>query len=239
MKTALAGVPWLPADVVAELYTLVLRDGAELFYTSLDVDINYGGETYLSQAFNLERGPIKTSVGSEVDDVELTIYPHQADTIEGLSFPRFVLNGGLDGAWLTIHRARQSRVTHLFKGMVTDAGADLTQLKLTVSAPISLLNIDMPRNKFSPGCIWSVYDTGCGLSRAAYAVNGTVSAGSNTRRIFCNLTQADGYFDLGKVEFSSGANAGAVRSIRDYTNRRASHLLRGLTWLYNLPRIAR
>lgn len=215
MKTALPGIAWLPADVVAELYTLELRGGTTLYFTTLDVDISYRGQTYRSDAFNLERGPIKTNVGVEVDDVEVSVYPNQEETIQGVSFPRFVLNRGFKGAWLTIERARQSRVTHLFKGMVTDAGADATQIKLTLSSPTVLLNIDMPRNRYSAGCIWSVYNTGCGLDRNAHAVSGTVAAGSYNRVIHCDLAEANGFFDLGKIEFISGANIGSVRTVRD------------------------
>lgn len=216
MKTALPGITWLPADVVAELYTLELRGGSTLYYTTLDVDISCRGQTYRSDAFNLERGPIKTNVGVEVDDVEVTLYPNQEETIQGVSFPRFVLNRGFKGAWLTIERARQSRVTPLFKGMVTDADADIAQIKLTLSSPTILLNIDMPRNQYSAGCIWSVYNTGCGLDRLAHDINGTVAADSGKRVIHSDLTQANGFFDLGKVELTSGANIGSVRTVRDY-----------------------
>lgn len=216
MKTALPGIAWLPDDVVAELYTLELRGGTMLYFTTLDADISYRGQTYLANAFNLERGPIKTTIGMEVDDVELTIHHGQDETIQGLNFPSFVLNRGFDGAWLTIERARKIRVTPLFKGMVTDAGADITQIKLTLSAPTVLLNINMPHNQYSAGCIWSVYNTGCGLNRAAHAVNGTVAAGSVRRVVNCDLAQADGFFDLGKIEFTSGVNAGSVRTVRDY-----------------------
>jgi len=216
MKTALPSIAWLPVDVVAELYTIELRNGTMLYYTSLDIDIDYRGQTYRADAFNLERGPIKTNIGVEVDDVELTIYPHQDDTIEGVSFPSFVLNGGFDGAWITIERARQVRVTPLFKGMVADAVADVTQIKLTLSAPTVLLNIDMPRNRYSVGCIWSVYSKACGLSRSAHAVAGIVTVGSSGRTVHCNLAQAGGFFDLGKIQFTGGNNVGLVRSVRDY-----------------------
>jgi len=218
MKTALPGIAWFTAELVAELYTVELRGGVTFYYTSLDVDIDYRGQTYVSRAFNVERGPIKTSIGTEVDQVELSLYPGQDEPFDGVSFPRFVLNGGFDGAWLTIERARQNRVTHLFKGMVTDAGADVTQIKLTLSAPTVLLNINMPHNQYSPGCIWSVYNTGCGLNRDAHAVAGSVTAGSTRRVVQCDLAQADDFFDVGKLHFTGGGNAGAVRSVRHYTS---------------------
>ncbi|MDD2725407.1 MAG: DUF2163 domain-containing protein [Methylovulum sp.] len=216
MKTALAGVPELPDGVVTELYEITLPDGTVLRYTLLDADVSWGGHTYLSGIFNLERGAIKTSTGVEVDDVELTIYQHGADTIQSVPFPVFTLNGGFDKAWISIWRARQARVTHLFKGMVSDAGCDATKIKLTLSAPTVLLNVDMPRNLYAASCIYTVYDTGCGLSRTAQAVDAIVSPGADTRSIHCNLTQADNYFDIGKLQFNSGANAGVVRSVRDY-----------------------
>ena len=216
MITALAGIDWFPVGLVAELYTLELKSGAVHRFTTLDADIVFDGDTYLSGVFNLERGAISISDGVEVDSVDVTIYQGQNDTLDGLAFPLFVRNGGFDSAWLDIKRATKTRTTPRLYGMVTDASADVDRIYLTVSAPTALLNVDMPRNRFTAGCPLAVYSTACGLSRVTNAISGTVASGSSLRVIECDLVQDDNFFDMGKIEFLTGANAGVVRSVRDY-----------------------
>jgi hypothetical protein len=90
---------------IADLYTITLRDGTILRYTSCDIDLVYSGQTYLANALKIRRGPITTSVGVEVDAVELTIECDGTDTLFGQPIPAFVRNGGLDGARVLIQRA--------------------------------------------------------------------------------------------------------------------------------------
>ncbi len=214
MKTTYLGVPELPPGVMCELYRFRLADGAFSYYTSGDTDINYYGETYFSGRLNFDRSPIRTVVGVEVDDVTVTVYPG----INGdmMILPEFVSNGGLDGAWVTIFRVRQNYGVHLFEGLVSDATADRTKAELTISAGTLLLNIDMPRNVYTAGCIHTLFDGGCGLVKASFANPSVVLTGSSHRVLLCGLTQAQGYFDLGTVTFTSGANNGVTRTIKYY-----------------------
>jgi hypothetical protein len=108
MKTASPALQALLAGhqfAIADLFTITLRDGTELHYTSCDIDLEYSGDTYLANVLKIQRGPINSSVGVEVDAVELTILAGTSDTIQGLPIPAFVRNGGLDGARVLIQRA--------------------------------------------------------------------------------------------------------------------------------------
>ena len=40
-----------------------------------------------------------------------------------------------------------------------------------------ILDYDMPRNLFSPTCVHTLYDSGCGVIRGTYSANGTAGAG--------------------------------------------------------------
>jgi uncharacterized phage protein (TIGR02218 family) len=216
MKTQLAGIPALNPGVVAELYTITLRDESVLRYTTADIDLVRGGHTFLSGVLLIERQEITTGVGVEVADVSLSLYAPDDFTLSGQAFSAFVNGGGFDGAHIKIERARTGYTVHLFEGLVTDANADFIKADITVSAPTVLLNIEMPRYTYKAGCIYTVYDNGCGVLEANFANPATAASGSTSRRLNCALAQADGYFDLGKVVFTSGANNGAVRSIKNY-----------------------
>ena len=214
MKTALTGIPELAEGVICELYTFTFANGSSSYFTTADMDLPYRGQIYLSGVLIFDRGTIKTSVGVEVDDVSVTLYPGDGLT---LNLPTFVNNGGLDGAWVKIERARNNYVVHLFEGMVSDASADRTKAEFTLSAGTLLLNIEMPRNAFTPGCIYNLFDSGCGLDKSSFAQAATVLSGSTARVLLSGLTQADEYFELGTVTFTSGENIGATRTVRSYT----------------------
>jgi uncharacterized phage protein (TIGR02218 family) len=217
MKTALAGIPALPDGMICELYTITLRSGLELYFTTADLDLTYRGDAYLHGKFNLERGEAKSSVGANVDDVTLTVYANDNDAIAGVPLMQFVNNGGFDGAWIKIERARQSYVVHLFEGLVTDAQADRVKADLTISSGTVLLNTQMPRNVYSPGCINTLFDGTCGLAKTSFDVASTALSGSTTNHLICGLSAATDYYDLGTVTFTSGQNNGVSRTIKNYT----------------------
>lgn len=216
MKTALTGIPVLPLGIIAELYTITLVDGTTLYYTTADTDLTYRGDLYLSRGIAIERDTIRSSVGVEVDDVMITLYPMPTTLIQGVTLPIFVNNGGFDGAFIKIERARQAYTVHLFEGMVTDAQADRTKVNLTVSASTVLLNIQMPRNLYNPSCIHTLFDGGCGLAKSAFDFPSTAASGSLKNKILCGLTQDNGYFDLGTLLFTSGENTGISSTIKVY-----------------------
>jgi uncharacterized phage protein (TIGR02218 family) len=88
---------------------------------------------------------------------------------------------------------------------------------MNVNSDLELLNIQMPRNLYQPGCIHTLYDSGCTLLKTNFDEFSTVAAGSTLSQINCGLAQATGYFDLGTVTFTSGPNANVVRSVKSYT----------------------
>ena len=85
---------------------------------------------------------------------------------------------------------------------------------------LAYLQTTFPRNYFLSACNHCLFDAGCGLSKASYAVSGTVtSAATPTLTTFASsCTQADGWFALGSVVWTSGANKGIVCPVKAYAN---------------------
>lgn len=88
---------------------------------------------------------------------------------------------------------------------------------MAVKSELETLDVQMPHNLYMATCIHTLYDDGCGLVAASFTVTGNVTSGATASSVSCNLAQADGYFDLGVIRFTSGANAGLTRSIKSYT----------------------
>ncbi len=206
--------------LMADLYTVTLNNGQVLRYTDADIDIPYNGNVF--QSFLISRSRTKLSVGLEVDTLDVEVNPRLVDLIGASPWLASARNGILDAANLTLEKAFMQSwgdttmgALFLFAGRVSDIEVGRTAAKLTVKSELELLDTPLPRNYFQSSCLNTLFDNGCGLNKADYAVNGTVISASVTQ-VKSNLTQDNDYFTLGTLRFTSGANAGVTRTVRLY-----------------------
>jgi len=235
---------WLPTAtgrLFADLLTITLSGGSVLRYHSSDVlTITYGGNTYT-------RGPrfgttgVKSKVGVQNDEMSLTLFVDANDLVSGVPWLTFVTGGGLDGSTFQVDRviskntdfAAASQVGGYTRFLGRFAGtSDLggTEVIIAISSRLELLQANVPTEVYQTGCRFRVYDAGCGLTRATFSSSGTVSTGATTSAMNTNLTQADGYFDLGVVTFTSGVNNGLTRTIKTFL-----HASGAITFVNPLP----
>ena len=206
----------------ADLFTISLVNGGTLYYTNADGGLNYGGNYYACTAPRIQRSGAKTSIGVQVDTLTIQIFGGAGELIQGVPFPQFAANGGFDGATVSVDRCYMNTfgdtsagTLNVFFGDVTEVKPSRTAVELTVSSKLELLNISMPRNLISPGCIHNLFDAGCTLTKASFAAAGAVAAGSSLSAIqTTSLAQAAGYFTFGTITFTSGLNAGVSATIK-------------------------
>ncbi len=218
---------------MADLFTLTTVTGETVRYTDYDTDISVarfsvsgstwtqtGQDIYSSTGPLLSRGKTKLSVGVEVDELDVTIAANSTHLLMGRPIIQVAHNGGLDGARIKLERAimptlgnASAGAVWMFEGRVSEIEVMRNTANLKVKSDLELLNLKMPRNVYQAGCLNSWGDTGCGIDKAAWAVSGVVQS-ALLGSIQTNLTQADGYFELGKIVFNSGANAGVVRTVK-------------------------
>lgn len=211
--------------VFAELFTLTQVDGTIYRRTNADIDVPWDGHTFEAAGPVIERGNIRHATGVEVDTMDLTILADiDQHRIAGLPYPHYARNGGFDGTRVLVQRAymadwNAAPVGALikFSGRVSDVTPSRTRISLTVKSDIELLNAKMPRNLYQAPCLHTLFDGGCGLSKAAFAVAGAAAFGSTPTRIACGLAQAAGWFDQGTITFAGGDNAGVMRTVKSYT----------------------
>lgn len=216
-----------------EFYEFTLADGSVLRFTNADVPLKVGANTYLTGLTILRSGSTQ-KVGLGVQSLELEIWP-QADnpagaiTIAGYPFLRAVNLGAFDGARLLFSKGffnapvlgvldTTPGIVAWNQGKVSNAVATRSRALITIGDDTQQLNVMMPRNVLQTGCVHSLFDAGCGLSQATYTSAQTVTAGGpNTADSFTTgHGVADGFFDLGVIKFTSGANAGVSRTIKSY-----------------------
>jgi uncharacterized phage protein (TIGR02218 family) len=211
------------AFFMADLYTFTLMGGTVARYTSADVDLVVGGQTFSCKGPLFKRGRTRLTLGLEVDTLDVSIYADASHTLNATPWLHAARVGALDGATVRLERVFLTDWTDtsagsilLFEGRIADVKPRSTELKITVKSDLELLDIQMPRNLYQPGCLHTLYQGGCGLNKATFAVNSTVNGGSSVTKINCGLEQGAGYFALGTIRFNSGPNAGVIRSVKEY-----------------------
>ena len=228
MKTISAGLATLFASaneyVMADLYTITLSSGTILKYTTFDVDLTYGVNTWLSAAPVMERSRIRTVIGLEVDTLNLTVTPHSTDMIGSQTWLQAVYSGVLDGAKIQLDRAFMAAGTttvagtvNLFVGNVAQITLDRVAIEMTVNSPIDMLSVQMPRNLYQAGCQHTLFDDGCTLARSTWTKNGSVGASPTVTQFPATITgAAAGTLNLGTLQFTSGALAGTKRTVKTW-----------------------
>lgn len=222
--------------LIAELFTFAFIDGTFDYYTSLDIPITYGGQTYKANGLRIEGLKFKLSVGFQVDEQDIKISAFPSDTLGGASFFTAVQEGLLDGGYLTRQRAFWAintgipykdyqaapvGVATLFIGRVSTIGKiGRTAVEMKLKSPLNLLDIDMPRNSYSPGCLWNLYDSGCTVNRASFTQSYTVVGAQPTVIEVASISPAVGadginYYVQGRLLFTSGENNNLQTVIRD------------------------
>lgn len=181
---------------------------------------------YLFTAFAIERGDITTTTGVSVDDCTVTLRCNTDNVFKGVPLPHFARIGGFDNAHIKIELAvmpsygdTSNGLIHLFEGRVTDINPDMASVALTVSADTIMLDTQIPQKVYQPSCAHTLYDSGCGLSEAAFTESATVlNSNPAGGEIWFNSSNGAGFFTLGRMVFTSGQNAGFSRTVKFHSN---------------------
>jgi len=220
-STALQSLLATDEFYMADLYTITLLDSTVIRLTTADIDIVSGGNIFSSQGPVIERGSVKWQLGLEVDTLEITAYPTADNLVEGEPFLSAVRTGALDGAELQLERAfmptwgdTSAGTVVLFVGRIGEIEAGRTSAKITVNSHLELLSQQMPRNLYMPGCTHTLFDSGCALLKSNYTASATVQVGATISNVPISGTRPDGYYSLGTLLFTSGANEGLTRTIK-------------------------
>lgn len=207
--------------VMADLYTITLSGGSVLRYTDAAfTQQDAAGNDYLP--LDISRSGISVKRGVEVDSLKMTIRANESVLLNGVPLIAFIAQGGFDGATVLLQRAFAADWGQPLQGTLVMFGgrfgevneASRSRLSCTVNSWLELLNQQMPRNLYQAGCLHTLFDAACGLSRAAFTASGTAQAGSSADTVQASASAADGFYDLGTLRFTSGANTGVKRTVK-------------------------
>lgn len=231
--------------LLADLLTIVPKSGSVVRLTSSDHDITVASRypnptSPATQTFpcsgppsaptlpTFKRGATKLVVGVEVDTIDIELYATPPVLYAGAPWPSAARVGAFDEADIVIEKLvctdwadTSAGTLIIFWGRVAEVRPRRNGVTLTVNSYLDLLTLQpLPRNAYQPGCLHTLFDTGCAISKGAFAVSGTVAASPapSVNGFATNLTNPNGYFDLGTISFTSGVLSGQSRTIKGYLN---------------------
>jgi len=215
----------------AECFTFTTTTGTVYAWTNVDYPVIYNGVTFLATGPLVQGLKYRASIGLEVDKQQLTVAARPTDLINGAPFLIALRDGAFDGSAIVRYRvfltAPGGTVVGgviMFRGRVSTVDSvGRTSATLTVASDLVILDYDMPRNLYSPTCVHTLYDSGCGVIRGIYAASGTAGAGSTSNAI--NFPGAAAQHAQGSIVFSSGGNANVRATVRSVSVGSALNLM--------------
>ena len=224
MKTASAALIELLASteqfIMADLYTITLVDGSVLRYSAAPTALDVEGDTFaLGPKF--ERSKTKIVIGTQVDELEVKIYPESGDVIGAMPFLEAAWQGQLDGATLRLERAFMPSygdtgpgTVVLFVGRISDIECTRTGIDLRCRSHLELLNIQMPRRLWQSACTHHLGDAMCQFDRSSLHASFPAGDGSTQTQIATTVSPSPAslYFQ-GTIVGVTGANAGSTRTV--------------------------
>lgn len=173
------------------------------------------------------------------------------DQIGSLPFLQACSGGALDGADFQVDEAYFATLPTwpmpaggaspvdcktIFAGVVGPVDVTNAIAVLTVNDYRSLCSISMPRHFYQGQCRHRLFDAGCNadgnMNAAAFAIGGTVASGSTHSEIIgagLPAPPGSGTYALGKIQMTSGKNAGFYRMIKSWDGSF------GLSLIYPFP----
>lgn len=200
----------------AQIWTIRRTDGEVFRFTSKDTALVYGGETY--QACD-SLVPSASEAVSEVDaagtmDLSGAIGP---DGITEQALYSGLFDGATVEAWL-IAWAGEGRPRRLLKGTFGPVEQGQIGFKVEMLGDGAKLRQTPLVRLLQPGCRWVFGDPEtCGVDLGPLTVMGTIDSATG-QRSFVDAARAEaaGYFNRGRVTFTTGDNAGISAEIKEH-----------------------
>jgi uncharacterized phage protein (TIGR02218 family) len=206
--------------IMADLFTFTLQGGTTLRYSAAMTaitDSTTGHVFALGPKF--ERSNTRTVIGTQVDELDVRLYPETTDLIGATPWLQAAWTGQLDGALLQLERAFMPSygdttpgTVVLFSGRVSDIDCSRTCIDIKCRSHLELLNIQMPRRLYQASCNHVFGDAMCQFNRASQLVSFNCLSGSTPTQINSSLS-INTFFTGGSIIGITGANAGQTRTI--------------------------
>ncbi len=222
----------VPADVLTQfalasiqpryLLTIVTTGGTTLRYctgkNNIDFPSSSGSTYYATRGFTFST--IRANLTLEVDRVQIEI-----DNIDGglLTYLKEIQDARITLMLVDLGKlGSASNDIARFSGIAGAPTINISAITFPVLSPLTKLSAPFPNRQLSGPCPWVFDGTHClhgGSTLKATETDGVVEAGSSTVKIVdaTHRNEANGYWDTGTVEITSGALDGEIRQVSTST----------------------
>jgi uncharacterized phage protein (TIGR02218 family) len=206
--------------IMADLYTFTLVGGSVLRYSAAPTALSANGYNFaLGPKF--ERSKTKVVIGTQVDELDVKVYPETTDLIGAVPFVEAAWQGQLDGALLQLERAFMPNygdtspgTVVLFAGRISDIDCSRTGIDIKCRSHLELLNIQMPRRLWQSACTHVFGDAMCQFDRSSLQATFSAAAGSTQAQIATTISPSPpNLYIQGTIIGVTGENAGSSRTI--------------------------
>lgn len=201
---------------LATCWKVTRTDGQIFGFTDFSRDLVISGVTYKART-GYTRTAIETNSALAVDNLDLE------GAFSDVAITELDLNAGLwDYAQVQIFQVNRADLTQgvlkLRTGRIGEVKADRGMFTTELRGLLQNVQQNIGR-VFGPGCDADFGDPRCGLNLASFTVTGTIT-GVTSRQIFADSarTEADGFFNYGKITFTSGDNNGLSMEVKTSLN---------------------
>jgi uncharacterized phage protein (TIGR02218 family) len=213
----------------AQTWTITRTDGQVFAFTSLDRPLTFRGIEHLPCNSMLASAVELSTVVGATGNMELNGILSGSGVSEADLY-----NGLFDGAsievWMVPWDNSGGEIPfRLMGGVVGTNGHGETSFNQEILTPGAQLAQRALLETYTPGCRYGFgnsVDSRCPVDLVALTVSGSVTgtaipnaSTTATRRIFTDSAraEADGFFNLGRLTWTGGPNAGSVSEIKDFT----------------------
>jgi uncharacterized phage protein (TIGR02218 family) len=214
--------------IMADLYTFTLIGGARILrYSAAPTPIVANGFLF-AVGPKFERSKTKVVIGTQVDELDIKIYPEPTDLVGSTPFLEAAWQGQFDGALLQLERVfmgaagggygdTSAGTVILFSGRISDIDCSRTGIEMKCRSHLELLNIQMPRRLWQSSCTHVFGDAMCLFNRSSLAATFSAANGSTTTVIQGAPTTTTPYAQ-GTIIAVTGGNAGYSRTISNFVS---------------------
>jgi uncharacterized phage protein (TIGR02218 family) len=214
--------------IMADLYTFTLVGGATILrYSAASTPIVANGYLF-AVGPKFERSKTKVVIGTQVDELDIKIYPEATDLVGSTPFLEAAWQGQFDGGLVQLERAfmgadaggygdTSAGTVILFSGRISDIDCSRTGVEMKCRSHLELLNIQMPRRLWQSSCTHVFGDAMCLFNRSSLAATFSAANGSTTTVIQGAPTTATPYAQ-GTIIGITGGNAGYSRTISSFVS---------------------
>lgn len=200
---------------LATCWKLTRRDGEVMGFTSADRTISFESVTYLA-ASGFVPSPVEASAGLAVNNLDLEgILDSEAITAED------VLAGKYDFAEVEIFLLNYENTAQgslsLSVGWLGEVTLEGGKFVAEVRGLSQKLSTHAVGGLYAPACRAQLGDSRCKVDLEAFTFTGSVTS-VTSRQVFADSSRNEnsGYFTLGVVTFTSGANNGQSMEVKAY-----------------------